>query len=115
MIKSKQSDKIPPGAKRSNKWPTVRKQYLKKHPACEVCEATKGKIEVHHIKCFHLYPELELDPTNFVTLCENMHNGVSCHLLFGHLGNFKSFNADVRKDVKAWRNKIFKRPKAGGG
>jgi 5-methylcytosine-specific restriction enzyme A len=98
------------GKKRSNKWPSVRRAYLKKHPKCFVCLGIK-KIEVHHKKPFHLHPELELDPTNLITLCENEKNGVNCHLLFGHLGNFKSLNENVEDDTKNWRGKIMNRPK----
>jgi 5-methylcytosine-specific restriction enzyme A len=115
MFRHLQSDKVPKGAKRSDRWPTIRKHFLAKNPACVICGATKGKIEVHHIKPFHLHPQLELEPSNFITLCENMKDGVSCHLLFGHLGNFKSFNVNVKNDAKAWSKKISKRPKAGGG
>jgi hypothetical protein len=61
---------------RSSKWPTVRRKHLSEHPICAGCGRTEdelpsdSKIEVHHIKPFHLFPELELDPTNLVTLCE---------------------------------------------
>jgi len=98
------------GAKRSNKWPAVRKKFLAENPACAVCGATNGKREVHHIHPFHLHPELELDPTNFITLCENKKDGVNCHLLFGHFGNFKSVNVNVVEDSKIWNKKIKERP-----
>ena len=94
------------GAPRSGHWPVVRRQHLEKFPACVVCGDTKGKIEVHHITPFHLHPELELDPNTLSTLGENMNNGVSCHLLFGHLGNFKSVNPNVVEDANTWAGKI---------
>ena len=93
------------GKKRSNQWPKVRKQHLSLSPACEVCGGTK-KLEVHHKKPFHLHPELELDLSNLITLCENDKNGVNCHLLFGHLGSYRSLNPDVDSDVAIWRGKI---------
>lgn len=96
------------GAKRSGKWPTVRKAHLAKNPSCEVCGGTK-KIEVHHIKPFHLHPELELDPSNLISLCEGA-SDVNCHLLFGHLGNFKSLNKNVVEDSAEWNKKIKDRP-----
>lgn len=105
--------KIPPTMKRSDKWPAVRKAHLAKHPVCEVCGGDK-KLEVHHKKPFHLHPELELDPKNLITLCEAKNNGANCHLLFGHLGNFKSFNLMVVKDAQSWSCKIEHRPKSGG-
>ena len=109
MIKNNPKDKIPKGSKRSNKWPTVRKNYLKDHSTCEVCGGNK-KLEVHHIRPFHLHPDLELNPSNFITLCENMNDGISCHLLIGHLGNFKSVNNDVVRDSLIWAKKIKNRP-----
>jgi len=53
---------------------------------------------------------LELEPTNLVTLCEANKGGVNCHLLFGHLSNFKSFNVDVLSDAAHWSEKIRTRP-----
>lgn len=113
-IKEQASGKVPKGSKRSDKWPAVRAAHLKQFPRCAVCQGTK-KLEVHHMKPFHLHPELELDPKNLITLCENKADGVNCHLLFGHLGNFKSFNANVIPDSSSWRSKIATRPKDGGG
>ena len=101
--------KIPVGMPRSSHWPTVRAAHLKEYPACGGCGGTK-KVEVHHIKPFHLHPERELDPTNLETLCEDDGNGVNCHLFFGHLGNYKSFNVDVIADAAAWRQKLAARP-----
>ena len=94
---------------RSGKWPTVREQHLAEHPVCEVCGGT-AKLEVHHIRPFHLHPELELEPANLVTLCEAHKEGINCHLLFGHLGNFRSFNAEVLADAGQWARKIKGRP-----
>ena len=110
MIKEKNKDKAPNGAKRSNMWPKVRLEHLKTHPTCELCNGNK-KVEVHHIHEFHNFPDLELDPTNLITLCENKSDGVSCHLLFGHLGCFRSINPTVVEDVKEWNQKILKRQK----
>ena len=52
-----------------------------------------------------------IDFKNLITLCESRKNGVTCHLLFGHLGNYKSINESVETDVKAWNKKIKNRPK----
>lgn len=79
-------------AARSGHWSTVRNQHLEKQPTCAVCGGDKD-LQVHHIKPYHLHPELELEPTNLITLCEPskiIH--VNCHLLFGHLGNWHAFN-----------------------
>ena len=101
--------KHPMGSERSPHWASVRKAFLVDHPSCAVCGGT-DHVEVHHQKPFHLHPELELDNKNFVTLCESKKDGVNCHLLFGHLGNFRSFNVDVLKDAKTWFAKIKNRP-----
>jgi len=93
------------GDKRSSKWATIRKKFLETNNRCEVCGERK-KLEVHHIKPFKDYPELELDPKNLITLCESKENGVTCHLLFGHLGNYRCINPNVIKDVKIWNEKL---------
>ncbi len=102
--------KHPMSEKRSPEWPRVRKEHLEKHPTCEVCGGTE-KLEVHHIRPFHLHRELELSPENLITLCESKGvGGLNCHLIFGHLGNFKSFNVTVTKDAPEWLDKIKNRP-----
>jgi 5-methylcytosine-specific restriction protein A len=101
--------KVPAGMARSDHWPAARAAHLKEHPTCAVCEGTE-KLEVHHIHPFHLHPDLELEPTNFITLCEANKDGFDCHLGFGHLGNFKSWNVDVAVDAAAWNAKIKSRP-----
>lgn len=97
------------GMKRSPKWPAARDAYLKEHSACAVC-GSKKDLNVHHKRPFHLHPSLELDPTNFITLCSEG-SGHNCHLIFGHLGDFSSFNADVENDAANMSKKIAERPK----
>ena len=101
--------KIPHSMPRSDHWPKVRLDYLKQHPTCALCGGIK-KLEVHHIRPFHLHPNLELDPTNFITLCEDDDDGINCHLFAGHLGNFKSWNVDVGKDASYFLAKVKTRP-----
>src|SRR3990167_9872544 len=86
------------GAARSPQWPKVRAEHLKKFPNCALCGGNKV-IEVHHIQPFHLKLELELEFSNLITLCEEGKNGVTCHLHYGHLGNYRSFNKDVITDT----------------
>lgn len=97
--------KAPKGAKRSSKWREVKAKHLKEHPKCAVCEST-SKLEVHHVVPFHLAPDLELNPENFITLCENKKYGINCHLLIGHLGNYKRTNLNVKGDAAEWNIKI---------
>jgi 5-methylcytosine-specific restriction endonuclease McrA len=79
--------------KRSDKWPTVRRRHLKEEKECQWCRVT-AHVEVHHIKPFHLHPELELDDKNLITLCEGENE---CHLKHGHLGDWKGLNLDIRE------------------
>lgn len=97
------------GETRSSQWPKVRAAHLVKNPKCAVCDGDKT-LEVHHIVPFNQNPQLELDPKNLITLCEASYGGVTCHLWFGHLGNYKSWNAKVAADAKAWMAKLKKRP-----
>lgn len=109
-IKDRVEGKAGRGQLRSTKWTSVRKKFLESNAKCAVCGGTK-KLEVHHKRPFHKNPELELDMENLITLCESKNNGVTCHLLFGHLGNYRSINKSVDKDVRDWNNKIANRPK----
>jgi 5-methylcytosine-specific restriction endonuclease McrA len=102
-------DNLKPIAERSPKWAKVRKDFLKLNPTCAVCGGSL-KLEVHHIKVFHLFPELELEPNNLITLCENGKMGVNCHLSFGHLGSYKSYNETIKSDAKKWNGRFKNRP-----
>lgn len=87
---------------RSGRWPTVRKHFMEQHPVCEACGSDQD-LNVHHIKPFHEYPELELEQLNLITQCREH------HFLIGHdpdgpLGprppNWKESNPNVRADAK---------------
>lgn len=91
-------------AQRSPKWQNVRKEHLKNNSSCIACGRT-SKLEVHHKIPVHINPEMELDPSNLVTLCAD-----PCHLLFGHLMNFKSYNKEVIDDCMVYLNKVNNRP-----
>jgi len=90
-----------PSVKRSGKWPKVMHAHLAKHPECAVC-GRKDKVNVHHQLPYHLYPEFELRANNLVTLCIEPHD---CHLLWGHLGDFKGYNPTIRADAEIFRFK----------
>jgi len=97
--------KAPAKNTRSSKWPTVRKHHLQKNPTCAVCGDT-NKLEVHHIKPYHEYPELELEPSNLITMCESKSYGIICHLLIGHWGSYKLINPNVVEEAAMWRAKL---------
>ena len=85
------------GDPRSGKWPAVRAAYFAEHPRCEFkgC-ACKGPFNVHHVEPFHVDPAKELDPTNFITLCEAANR---CHLEIGHQGSWRNVVPTVRADA----------------
>ena len=90
---------------RNSRWSSVRKMFISMHPHCAVCGGL-NKLEVHHIKSFHEHPDLELDFDNMIVLCEKY----GCHLRFGHLYSYKSWNENIVTDPKIWREKIANRP-----
>lgn len=73
---------------RSPKWDNVQKDFLRSHSACAGC-GSRLHLQVHHKKPFHLFPELELEPSNLIALCMDR---TECHLRLGHGSNFKAFN-----------------------
>jgi 5-methylcytosine-specific restriction protein A len=88
------------GHSRSPEWPRVAREHLLREPACVTCGYKGQGLQVHHIKPFHLYPKLELDPNNLITLCEI--KGRDHHLLIGHLDDWASYNVNVRRDTKVF-------------
>jgi 5-methylcytosine-specific restriction endonuclease McrA len=110
------------GHQRSSQWGRVEKEHLQREPACVACGYKGRHLQVHHIKPFHLHPQLELDPNNLITLCAA--RGREHHLLLGHLDEWKSYNEHIRADVKhfyrksaaqiradlKWQKKLLTRP-----
>lgn len=80
---------------RSDKWPTVEHAFRARNPNCAACNGTE-KINVHHKKPFHLHPELELEPSNLITLCMGEDE---CHIRIGHGDDFKAYNPNVVIDA----------------
>lgn len=107
-----------PAVKRSPQWERVRKQHLKNNPACAACGKTDS-VQVHHIRPFHLFPELELVSSNLITLCELFVNDSddtndNHHLHLGHNGDFHKNNKKVLEAVDDYRQKKAKLPKLEG-
>jgi 5-methylcytosine-specific restriction enzyme A len=95
-----------PRTKRSPKWPALCKRFLK-GKACAACGRAVNVV-AHHKQPFHLHPELELDESNLIPLCEG--RTVNCHLAIGHLFSWKSINAEVEADAAYVNNKVRNRP-----
>lgn len=93
------------GHARSPEWGKVEKAYKTMFPACAIC-GSKDKVQVHHVWPFHICialdrPDLELDPRNFISLCEGESEH---HLLIGHLDDFRSANVHLRADIQTFRD-----------
>lgn len=85
---------------RSPLWRGVRGHWLRDNPVCAACGG-KDALEVHHKKPYHLSPELELDPGNFMTLCEKPSR--NCHLTWGHCYDWLDYNPEVEQAVAWWK------------
>ena len=92
-----------PKESRSPHWQKLAHDTVVAHPFC-AASGLKHDLQVHHERPFHVHPELELDPSNLIVLNRTY------HLIFGHLGDWKSWNADVRKDAARMYEQITKRP-----
>lgn len=98
-----------PKIRRSPKWEKTKNDHLRIEPHCALCgEHRKKYLRVHHVVPVHVDPSKELDQSNLITLCQG--EVINCHLLFGHLRDWDSWNASVREDVEIWKNKIKIRP-----
>lgn len=98
------------GGKRSSKWPATRKAWLREHPCCRACGSYRNP-EVHHIHPYQYFPDLELSPTNLITLCEYVPWYApwrrTCHLEIGHHGNYKRWNPTVERDADRAYQEMF--------
>ena len=89
---------------RSPKWRSVRAEHIKNNPYCAACGRKDG-LEVHHIVPYHINPDLELEPSNLITLC-----GKYCHFIFGHFMDWKSWNENVVRDSTLYYAGKIQRP-----
>ena len=75
---------------RSKDWPRLAKDHLKRFPECAAC-GRRSDLQVHHVKPFHLFPDLELDPFNLLTGCP------PCHFVLYHVNDWAAWVPDVRE------------------
>ena len=94
---------------RSNGWGKTRREHLKKNPTCIVC-GTKKAPSVHHAIPFKEVPELELEPSNLVTLCRKFKH----HFTFGHLMSWRRYNPIIRKSSEEFQKLIYQAKKIDG-
>jgi len=89
---------------RAGAWPRVRREHLEREPGCIACGRQRSP-EVHHVVPLRERPDLELAPTNLVTLCAD-----PCHLVFGHLLDWRRSNPHVREDAARYRARMAETP-----
>jgi len=87
------------GVQRSPKWAAFEKRFVR-GKAC-VCCGAKGPLTGHHVIPYHVRPDLELDEANIRPVC----TGVDCHLVIGHLKDFRLWNEDFDADAAAFLQK----------
>jgi hypothetical protein len=95
-------------ADRSPRWHIIRRRWLILHPLCAAC-GQGDHLEVHHVQPFYLFPELELDEGNLLTLCSKGPGGMDCHLVIGHSGDWKAYNKDSVADASRFLEMLTKR------
>lgn len=93
-------------AARSPKWAAFAKRFLK-GKCCAACGRSEHVV-AHHKQPFHLHPELELDESNLIPLCEG--RAINCHLAIGHLYFWPSFNPTVDADAAYIAKRVKERP-----
>lgn len=92
------------GAKRSPEWSKTKREFEKLYPkVCEFCGTTK-KMNLHHLKPFNLFPDLENDFNNLLWACRD------CHFIFCHLKFWGSYDLNAKETAKWYRGKIENRP-----
>lgn len=88
------------GSSRSPQWRSVRDAHVARQPACQACGRSRD-VDVHHIVPFAQRPDLELEPTNLITLCSS-----PCHLVHGHMMSWRRWNPSVVEDCKRYHLKL---------
>lgn len=88
--------KIPaiPKFDRARGWTSLRNEWIASHSTCACC-GIDTQLAVHHVKPLHLFPELELDDTNLITLCQRPER--FCHYIFGHFFDWMAYNPDIKR------------------
>lgn len=86
---------------RDGHWATLAKHRAIEYPDCEWkgCDTPRYQCNQHHCISVHWakligHPWLELYKDNIITLCHNH------HLKYGHCGNYRRFNLDIKNDAK---------------
>ena len=86
---------------RHSKWPALVKRFKAEKRTC-VVSGLKTTLEVHHLKPYHLFPELELEWDNLRLIARPF------HYLFGHFCNWTDYNPDFDLQVETYREWVAK-------
>jgi hypothetical protein len=81
---------------RSPHWSATRDHFLVDNPTCAGCGG-RLHLNVHHKQPFHLFPALELERSNLITLCEDPAR--LCHYRIGHCFDWHAYNPHVVDDA----------------
>lgn len=90
---------------RAGGWGTFRRGIIEASPICAACGGTR-RLQVHHKRPYHLFPELELVEDNCIVLCDDGPGRMSCHHVIGHGGNWMSYNPCVVADAENFRRML---------
>ncbi len=82
------------GASLNWSWQRCKREFFKIVPKVCACCGSKKRIEVHHKKPRHLFPELAWVMDNLIALCGG---GRGCHFHIGHLNSYRTYNAMIDK------------------
>ena len=95
------------GVARDGGWSRASKEYLKIHNVSEI-SGSKGTflnpLVIHHIIPVHKDKSKEMDSSNWAVVTKWE------HFVICHLGSWRSYNSDLRKDIIIWRDKYKNRP-----
>lgn len=101
-------DEMEDFAPRSSNWDELRDEIIESPGAeCAACGGKKN-LELHHIKDFSTFPELELCRDNLIILCRksSRFKGFPCHRFFGHFMNWRNINPNVVRDTEYFRRNV---------
>ena len=76
-------------------WRRLRNEHIQGQPDCQVCGISARDNQVHHIRPRRTAPELFLDRSNLVTLCQRHHFWV------GHASDWRSSNTNLAASITA--------------
>lgn len=88
------------GARDTREYRKAMKEYKKENPFCAYCGRSLA-VDVHHKLPVSVAPERAADKQNMITLCRKP----KCHLIVGHMGNYKMHNSKVEEICKTMDGK----------